>query len=299
MDAFFNLYLDYLQIEKGLAQHSIEAYQRDILRFLRFLYAQEISSLDQVTSSTILDYLLYLTEEGLSGRSQARALVSIRGFFKFLVKEDLLMKNPSATIEMPRQGRRLPDYLSLEEVEALLDAPLSQPPPHTPKDIRDSAMLETLYATGVRVTELCQLKLSNLNLDVGYIVVFGKGSKERVVPIGQKAIEKIKRYIKEARPLFLKDQHSEFLFVSNRATPLSRQAFWKNLRAYAKQAGIKRPISPHKLRHSFATHLLERGADLRSVQALLGHADIATTQIYTHINKTRLKDVYDKYHPRS
>lgn len=299
MENQFQLYLHYLQIEKGLAAHSIESYKRDILRFLRFLYAQEIEELDKVVASVVLDYLMLLTEEGLSGRSQARALVSIRGFFKFLVAEDVVMRNPCASIEMPRQGRKLPDFLTIDEVERLLAQPLIHNEHPTPNELRDSAMLETLYATGVRVSELCQLRLSDLNLDVGYVVVFGKGSKERVVPLGQMAVEKIKNYLSDARSEILKDAHSEMIFITNRGGPLTRQAFWKNIRKYARACGIERPISPHKIRHSFATHLLEGGADLRAVQSLLGHADISTTQIYTHINRARLKEVYDKCHPRA
>jgi integrase/recombinase XerD len=298
-DHYFQQYLNYIQVEKGLSAHSIESYSRDIRRFLRFLYAQEVSDLDKVTASTILDYLMHLTESGLGSRSQARALVSVRGLFKFLVAEDLVMRNPCATIEMPRHGRKLPDHLTLDEVEALLAQPLISGQAPTPLQLRDSAMLETLYATGVRVSELCNMKLSDLNLDVGYVVIFGKGKKERVVPLGQAAVERIGQYLDLARGSILKENKSEFLYITNRGGPLTRQAFWKNIRNYARAAGIDRPISPHKMRHSFATHLLEHGADLRAVQSLLGHADISTTQIYTHINRARLKEVYDKCHPRA
>lgn len=297
-DSAFQLYLNYIQIEKGLSAHSIESYSRDIRRFLRYLYSLEVADLNQVTAATILDYLMHLTEAGLGARSQARALVSVRGFFKFLIAEDMVMRNPCATIEMPRQGRKLPDHLTLEEVEALLAQPLIGGNP-TSLQVRDCAMLETLYATGVRVSELCHMRISDLNLDVGYVVIFGKGKKERVVPLGQAAVDKIRDYMENARPSILKEHRSEFLFVTGRGGALSRQAFWKNIRNYARAAGIQRPISPHKMRHSFATHLLEHGADLRAVQSLLGHADISTTQIYTHINRARLKEVYDRCHPRA
>lgn len=300
MENQFQLYLQYLQVEKGLAAHSIESYKRDIRRFINYLYAQEVADLDKVVASTVLDYLMHLTEEGLGARSQARALVSIRGLFKFLVAEDMVMRNPCATIEMPRQGRKLPDYLTLEEVESILAQPLANSGDSPrPNKVRDAAMLETLYATGVRVSELCNLRMSDLNLDVGYVVVFGKGSKERVVPLGHMAVERIRTYLRDARDEILKGAHSDVIFVTNRGGPLTRQAFWKNIRNYARACGIKRPISPHKIRHSFATHLLERGADLRAVQSLLGHADISTTQIYTHINRSRLKEVYDRCHPRA
>ncbi|MCB9639877.1 MAG: site-specific tyrosine recombinase XerD [Myxococcales bacterium] len=298
MDQIFQLYLHYLRVEKGLAAHSIESYQRDIRKFFRYLQSQQISDLKEVTPTTILDYLLHLTEDGLSPRSQARGLVSLRGLFKFMVAEELLMRNPCATIEIPRHGRKLPDYLTQDEVEKLLAQPSSSSSP-SPIQLRDAAMLETLYATGVRVSELCSLRLVDLDLEVGYVVVYGKGRKERIVPLGQVAQERITRYLEEARDKILKEHQSDYLFVTNRGGALTRQAFWKNIRQYARQAGIERPISPHKMRHSFATHLLEHGADLRAVQSLLGHADIATTQIYTHINRARLRDVYNRCHPRA
>ncbi|MCB9643628.1 MAG: site-specific tyrosine recombinase XerD [Myxococcales bacterium] len=298
MDQIFQLYLHYLRVEKGLAAHSIESYQRDIRKFFRYLQSQQISDLKEVTPTTVLDYLLHLTEDGLSPRSQARGLVSLRGLFKFMVAEELLMRNPCATIEIPRHGRKLPDYLTQDEVEKLLAQPSSSSSP-SPIQLRDAAMLETLYATGVRVSELCSLRLVDLDLEVGYVVVYGKGRKERIVPLGQVAQERITRYLEEARDKILKEHQSDYLFVTNRGGALTRQAFWKNIRQYARQAGIERPISPHKMRHSFATHLLEHGADLRAVQSLLGHADIATTQIYTHINRARLRDVYNRCHPRA
>lgn len=298
-DQYYQIYRNHLQVEKGLADHSVESYSRDVRRFLQHLYAQEIQDLNTVTASHILDYLIHLTESGLSGRSQARALVSIRGFFKFLVLEDLILRNPCTGIEMPRQGRKLPESLTEEEVERLLLQPIEGSSNPGPIQLRDCAMLETLYATGVRATELCNIKVQDLNLDVGYVVIFGKGRKERVVPLGQMAVKQIRLYLESGRAELLGEGSCDYLFITNRNGPLTRQAFWKNIRNYARACGIKRPISPHKIRHSFATHLLEHGADLRSVQDLLGHADISTTQIYIHINKARLKDVYDRCHPRA
>lgn len=298
-DQYYQIYRNYIQVEKGLADHSVESYCRDVRRFLQNLYAQEIHDLNQVTASHVLDHLMHLKESGLSGRSQARALVSIRGFFKFLVLEDMIIRTPCTGIEMPRQGRRLPESLTEEEVERLLLQPIEGTSNPTPIQLRDAAMLETLYATGVRATELCNIKVQDLNLDVGYVVVFGKGRKERVVPLGQMAIKQIRIYLESGRSQLLGESSSDYLFITNRTGPLTRQAFWKNIRNYARACGIRRPISPHKIRHSFATHLLEHGADLRSVQDLLGHADISTTQIYIHINKARLKDVYDRCHPRA
>ncbi len=296
---YFDLYLQFIKVEKGLSANSVESYSRDIRRFLKFLYAREITDLNRVTPEIIYDHLIYLSEEGLSPRSQHRALVSIRGFFRFLVREELVVKNPCENVISPTFGRKLPDPLTTEEVERLLEQPLAGGEPYTPIRLRDSAMLETLYATGVRVSELCNLKLKDLNLEVGYVLVKGKGKKERIVPLGEIAVEKIQRYLKEGREKLLDGKRSEFLFVTNRGTPISRQGFWRMVRYYAAACGINRPISPHKLRHSFATHLLENGADLRAVQKLLGHADISTTQIYTHVNRLRLQEIYKKCHPRA
>lgn len=298
MEQVLQLYLHYIRVEKGLTPHSIDSYQRDIHKFFRFLQGQQISDLKEVTPTTLLDYLLHVTEEGIKPRSQARFLISLRGFFKFLVAEDILMRNPCATVEIPRHGRKLPDYLTQDEVEKLLAQPSSSPSPSATQ-IRDAAMLELLYATGVRVTELCSLRLADIDFEVGYIVVFGKGRKERIVPIGQAAQERTARYLESARAKLLKDHQSDYLFVTTRGGALTRQAFWKNIRHYARCAGIERPICPHKIRHSFATHLLEHGADLRAVQSLLGHTEIVTTQIYTHINRSRIRDVYNRCHPRA
>ena len=292
-------YLNFIRFEKGLAQNTIDSYRRDIKRFIKFLYSREIDDLNDVTPEIIYDYLMALAEDGVGGRSQARALVALRGLYKFLTREELVLRNPCENIIPPSFAKKLPDYLTEEEVEKLLAQPLAGGEPYSPIQLRDSAMLETLYATGVRVSELCSIKLQNVNLEVGYITVTGKGNRERVVPLGQIAIERISAYLEKGRAALLKDKQSEFLFITNRGTPLSRQAFWKMLRTYASACGINRPISPHKLRHSFATHLLEHGADLRAVQKLLGHADISTTQIYTHINRFRLREIYQSCHPRA
>ena len=298
MEQMFQLYLHYIRVERGLSEHSLDAYQRDIKRFLTYLQTQSVSDLKEVSPTTLYDYLLHLSEEGLCPRSQARSLISVRGFFKFLVAEDLILRNPCANVEIPRHGRKLPDYLTQEEVTKLLAQPAKKKP-HSAIQKRDIAMLETLYATGVRVTELCSLRLTDVDLQVGYIIVYGKGRKERLVPLGQVAQEAIAIYLDDARDKLLKGQHCEALFVTQRGGALNRQTFWKMIRTQAQMAGIDRPISPHKLRHSFATHLLEHGADLRAVQSLLGHVDISATQIYTHVNRTRLRDVYNKCHPRA
>ena len=299
LDDLRDLYLNYIKVEKGLSRNTIEAYARDLRSFVGFLESKGCGDIGEVSPATILDYLVALSEKGLSPSSQARNLVAVRGFFKFLQIERILDRNPTVVIQLPRCGRKLPTVLTLDEVEALLAQPLrSAQPPH-PRHYRDSAMLEVLYATGLRVSELCGLQVVTVNLEVGYVSTVGKGDKERVVPMGESAVEAVSTYLAGPRAELLSGRSSPFLFITARGTALTRQGFWKALGRYALAAGIRGRVSPHMLRHSFATHLLERGADLRSVQSMLGHADISTTQIYTHVNRARLKEVYDKYHPRS
>ncbi len=295
-DRAVDLFLQHLKVERGLAANTMEAYSRDLARLGRFLNEAALDDASLVTTEMLTDYLLGLATEGLGARSRARAMVAIRGLFRFLVSDRYLHADPSETIDSPRIGRSLPVVLGTEEVDRLLSAPDL----HTPRGLRDSAMLAVLYATGVRVSELCNMQLREVNLERGYVRVTGKGNKQRLVPFGELAAARISRYIEEARPTFAKgrDDLSE-LFLTNRQGPLTRQAFWKLLGKYARSAGIRRTISPHKLRHSFATHLLERGADLRAVQAMLGHADITTTQIYTQVSRARMLEVYRAHHPRA
>jgi len=242
-----------------------------------------------------MGFLSQSQEQGLAPRSRARLLSALRGFFKFMVRDSHLPESPVANLTSPRLRRQLPSVLSVTEVERLL----AQPNPELPLGQRDAAMLELLYGTGLRVSELVSLTLARVNLEVGFLVVLGKGSKERIVPVGEAATEAVRSYLMGSRPRLLKGKMTETLFITNRGAAMTRQGFWKLLKKYGREAGLKKELTPHILRHSFATHLLERGADLRSVQMMLGHADISTTQIYTHVARERLREVHKKYHPRA
>jgi integrase/recombinase XerD len=294
LNQFVDQYLNYLLVEKGLSSATIDAYARDLARYVRFLRANRMTALSETDTPVVLKYLLRLRDQGLGIRSRARHLVTIRGLYRFAVEEKVLKKDPARLVELPKSGVKLPDVLSLPEIQSLLDAP----DPATPKGLRDAAMLELLYAAGLRVSELITVKVSQLNLEAGFVRVFGKGDKERVVPIGSHAIEKIRTYTEQARPTLLKGGTSTYLFVARAGKPMTRQGFWKLLKRYGALAGIEKKITPHSLRHSFASHLLEGGADLRAVQMMLGHVDISTTQIYTHVARDHLKKMHEKYHPR-
>ena len=285
-------FLDSLLLERGLSPRTVSAYGSDLKRFRLDLEKRGIGPVG-ASQQDIADHLRTLRKRGLAPRSIARALVSVRGFFDHLVDSGDREDNPSANLSAPRLWRKLPSVLSETEVEAILEAPNTS----TPLGLRDRAMLEALYATGMRVSELVELELAQLRLELGFVVVRGKGDKERVVPFGDNAEVWLGRYLREARPRLHKGRH-ERVFVNSRGGPLSRQGFWKRLRGYGNACGIEK-VSPHVMRHSFATHLLENGADLRSVQMMLGHADVSTTQIYTHIHATRLRGLYDRFHPRS
>lgn len=294
-DRLIDGYFSYLTVEKGLSRNTLEAYSRDLQYFRTYLSDQAIISLESIRAPVILGYLIHLRNRGLTSKSRARHLVTLRGFFRFLHQEKLISGDPAALIELPKSGLHLPGVLSHSEIQALLAAPNKG----RPVGLRDAAMLELLYAAGLRVSELIHLKVLEINMEAGFVRVFGKGGKERIVPIGRVALKTLNDYLENGRPMLLKEFVSEFLFVARRGRPLSRQGFWKLLKKYATQAGIRHPVSPHTLRHSFASHLLEGGADLRVVQIMLGHADIATTQIYTHVSAERLKTIHQKYHPRS
>lgn len=291
MEGLIQNFIEYLSIEKRHSKNTVEAYRRDISRFMK---ARKGKTVESASPSDFRAFLLKLGGEGLSARSQARCLSSLRSFYKFLLSENLIQENPLEIIESPRLWRKLPNVLSVKDVEELL----SSPDEDTPLGKRDKAMLEVLYACGLRVTELVSLRTSDLNLEVGYLKSFGKGSKERLVPLGAKAQKALREYLGHARPVFLKGKSSHDLFISRRGARMTRQGFWKIIKAYALKANIRAHVSPHTLRHAFATHLLERGADLRSVQQMLGHADISTTQIYTHILQQQMRDIFDKFHPR-
>jgi integrase/recombinase XerD len=272
----------------------LEAYSSDLTRYLNFLKTKRIKTISDADTAAVLKHLISLRNAGLGSRSRARHLVTIRGFYRFLVEEKVIKNDLTRIIDLPKSGLRLPDVLSFEEVKNLLNTPNL----NNPIGARDAAMIELLYAAGLRVSELVNLKLQDVNLEACFVRVFGKGSKERVVPIGLYAKEKIDFYIKTFRATLLKNVASPHLFVARAGKPMTRQGFWKLLRKYGQKAGIIRKIKPHSLRHSFASHLLERGADLRSVQIMLGHVDISTTQIYTHVAREHLKKIHAKFHPR-
>jgi len=287
-------FLHYLVVEKGLAKNTLEAYGHDLSRWMEFLSASGVRDVLKVTPSDVKAFLLALRSRKLSNKTVARNLVAIRTFFRFLMEEGMLETNPLEELESPKMAMTLPEILSLKEVERLLE----QPTLRTPLGIRDRAMLEILYATGMRVSELVRLPLNQVNLEGGYVLLYGKGSKERMVPLGGEAIKWITRYLETTRKRLARGKEVPFLFLNRSGRGLSRQMFWKIIKAYGLKAGIRKKITPHLLRHSFATHLLARGADLRSVQMMLGHADISTTQIYTHVTGERLKKVHQKHHPR-
>ena len=287
-------YLNYLVVEKGLSKKTVEAYSRDINRYRIFLDENKSLQFSEADTSLILKYLIHLRKSGLAARSRARHLVAIRGLYRFLLQEKMLRNDPARLIDLPKTSLKLPHVFSKEEIVRLLETPdISKP-----LGVRDAAMLELLYAAGLRVSELVNIKLQDINLEAGFVRIFGKGAKERIVPIGIHAKEKILNYIESARSQRLKQIPSAYLFIARGGKPMTRQGFWKLLRRYALQAGINKKMTPHSLRHSFASHLLEGGADLRAVQIMLGHADISTTQIYTHVTRDHLKKLHQKFHPR-
>lgn len=287
-------YLAILRVERNLAKNTVESYRRDLLHFTKFIENKRKKDLLKVGEVDLREFLSWEFDRGQKGRSTARRITTLRMFFRYLLKENLIIRDPTLNIDLPKLGRSLPKYLTQEEVESLL----VQPDLNKPLGLRDRAMLETLYASGMRVSELVSLKTSNIHMERGFARVLGKGSKERLIPIGQTAISFLKDYLKGARPRLSKGRLSDGLFLTNRGSPMSRQQFFLLLKRYARSAGIRKVVSPHTLRHSFATHLLSNGADLRSVQAMLGHADLVTTQVYTHVTPERLKAIH-KFHPRS
>ena len=292
MDNLLDQFINFIRVERGLAQNTVQGYSRDLGRFFQFLEKQAFSPL-YVSQNQIMEYVSMM-QSGLSARSVARHISAIKMFFRFLAAEGKIKTNPARLLERPRLSRRLPVILNQQEVERLI----LQPDTTNPKGQRDRAMLEILYATGLRVSELVTLKILSVNLEAGYLRTFGKGSKERAVPMGEKAIEAVKVYLTDGRIQLAKRTNSAFLFLNNRGRPLTRQGFWKIIKLYGIQAAIKKKITPHSIRHSFASHLLEAGADLRAVQVMLGHADISTTQIYTHVTRERLKELHETCHPR-
>lgn len=294
IDTYQDLFIDYLISERGYLRNTIESYSREMRRFVEFITGLGIESPEDITQNHILRYLNFLSDFNLSKRSQHHNMVVVRQFFKFLLRERYIGINPASLIDIPKLSQSLPDYLTVEEVDRLLSAP-------TDKGwvgIRDLAILELMYSAGLRASELCDLKIDDIDLSAGFVRVFGKGSKERLVPIGQSAIMKIKEYLKRSRGSLQKTDVVNYLFLNKNGKRLSRVGLWKILRRYAKIAGIKKDIYPHILRHSFASHLIQNGADLRAVQQMLGHSDISTTQIYTHLDIKRITEIYKRFHPR-
>ncbi len=296
LDSSVDAFLAQLKVERNLSPHTVAAYARDLAAFLRHLEQAGVAGADQVTGAHVTEYLLARARgpRPLGSRSRARALSAMRGFFRFLRVERLIDADPTAIIASPRLTRRLPEVLSLDDVDRLLAAPDRK----TPRGLRDAAMIETVYATGLRVSEVVGLRVEDLDLERGCLRATGKGRKQRLVPLGEVAADLLRRYLAEARPTFVRRPDGA-LFATRLGRGMTRQGFWKLLGAYARAAGIRAQVHPHRLRHSFATHLLERGADLRVVQALLGHADISTTEIYTHVSRARLLELYRRHHPRA
>lgn len=286
-------YLDAIWMEKGLSQNSLDSYGRDLKGFATWLEPQKLTLLS-ISGKEIQWFLSHRFEQGLTARTTARQLSCLRGFYRYLVREKRIQEDPTALVDNPKLGRPLPKSLTESDVEELLAAPDVE----SALGLRDRTMLEVLYATGLRVSELVGLKLHQVNLRQGVVRVFGKGSKERLVPMGDEAMGWLERYTKESRPLLLNEVQSDVLFPSTRAQQMTRQTFWYRLKHYVQQTGINKPVSPHTLRHAFATHLLNHGADLRVVQLLLGHSDLSTTQIYTHIASSRMKSLHAEHHPR-
>ena len=294
VEAAIRSFLSYLRVEKGVSANTLDAYRRDVEKFAEFAAGQGLA-LDKVTRDEIVDFLRHLYHRKLDSRSVARHLVTIRHFFRFALAEGLIREDPAETVESPRFRSSLPMFLTIAEVERLI----AQPDAKTVVGLRDRAMVEVMYSAGLRVSELCKLRLNDIHYEKGYVRCIGKGDKERLVPIGRRAVEIVRAYLAKSRPKLARENSPPLLFLSRKGGECSRHGFWKTISDCGRQAGIRKKLKPHMLRHSFATHLLDRGADLRAVQMMLGHSDIATTQIYTHVVEERLKQVYREHHPRA
>ncbi|MGB2661663.1 MAG: site-specific tyrosine recombinase XerD [Candidatus Omnitrophota bacterium] len=294
MEEYIDQFIDFMEVERGVSPNTIQSYRRDIKKFINYIRKIK-KDISDVSRDDVTGFMKDLKQKGLSAGTIARNLASLKTFWKFLVMEHIVPENIAAVIETPKTWKTIPDVLNRQEVEKLLDAP----PRKGAAGIRDRAILELMYATGLRVSEVKDLRKTNVNLEAGFVKCSGKGGKERIVPLGSVAKKAIEKYLESARQKLSKRTGDEHLFLSKLGKSLSRQSIWKMIRKYSKETGIKKHITPHTLRHSFATHLLEGGAELRGVQEMLGHADISTTQIYTHINKDKLRKVHDKYHPRA
>lgn len=297
MEEHLNDFKHFMLVEKSLSQNTLLSYERDLKSYIHYLKNVEgVETFNDVQRSHIVHFLRFLKDQGKSAKTLARHVASVRSFHQFLLREKAAAQDPSVHIETPKSERAIPKILSLQEVEKLLDSPKSS----SHFGLRDKAMLEVLYATGIRVSELINIDIDHVHLTMGFVRVIGNGNRERIIPIGKTAAEAIKNYLEQGRPHFIVQSHKDdALFLNHQGKRLTRQGFWKILKKLSLEAGITAELTPHTLRHSFATHLLENGADLKAVQEMLGHADISTTQIYTQVTKTRLKDVYSKFHPRA
>ena len=294
MVAAIRSFVNYLRVERGVSTNTLDAYRRDVEKFAAFTTQQKVP-LNKIARDEIVDFLRQLYQRKLDSRSVARHLATIRHFFRFCLGEGYITEDPAETVESPRFRSSLPMFLTVDEVEKLL----AQPDPNTVMGLRDKAMIEVMYSAGLRVSELCGLRISDIHFDQGYLRCVGKGNKERLVPLGRRALDLVRRYLKESRPKLANEHSPAILFLSRKGGVCSRHNFWKTASDWGRKAGLRKKLKPHMLRHSFATHLLDRGADLRSVQMMLGHSDIATTQIYTHVVEERLKQVYREHHPRA
>jgi integrase/recombinase XerD len=295
MEQIVDTYMLHLKVERGLAQNTLDSYRRDLNKFTRYLRSNDVSTLDGVDRRIIMSFMEDLHNQHRAPATISRNLAAIRSFFSFLILENLVKTNPAIELDTPKIPKRLPNVLTITQVATLLD----QPNTRNPAGLRDKAMLELLYATGIRVSELVDLNLVDVNLEMGFLRCLGKGSKERIVPMGKTAIEATRSYLQKGRGKLIRESEERAVFVNVHGGRLTRQGFWKILKKYVRQAGFQGDITPHTLRHSFATHLLENGADLRSVQEMLGHSDISTTQIYTQVTAIHLRDVYQESHPRA
>ena len=294
MEAHIRAFLNSLRVEKGLSENTIQAYRRDMLKFIAFANERGLKTAE-IGHGHIVDFLGSLYHKGLDSRSVARHLVTIRHFFRFALMEDYITEDPAMSIQSPKFRQSLPEFLSLAEVDRLLE----QPDTGTVVGLRDRAMIELMYSCGLRVSELCGLRVADIRMEDGCLRCIGKGNKERLVPVGKRALAIVAKFLRDSRPKLLGEGSSPFLFLHQKGGKMNRITYWKMLGTYGRKAALRKAVTPHMLRHSFATHLLDRGADLRSVQMMLGHADIATTQIYTHVVEERLKQVYKAHHPRA
>jgi integrase/recombinase XerD len=295
MKEFIDEFMNYLSVERGLAKNTLLAYRRDLTKYIDYLSQKGVKASNSVSREHVSNFMYDLKKHDMTATSICRNLAAVKMFHRFLVRENLAKEDPTTLVDTPKLWQRIPSVLTQKEIESMIRAASGK----KPQQVRDQAILEIFYASGLRVSELSDLKTTSIDFDVGFVRAVGKGSKERLIPLGKKAREAVQKYLLKARPQLLKDQANNVLFLSRLGKRISRQSLWSVIKFYARKANIKKTIKPHTLRHTFATHLLEHGADLRSVQEMLGHSDISTTQIYTHVDKERLKSVHKQFHPRS